>query len=267
MRRYYDARAAEYDEWYLGTGRFAERDRPGWEDELAAVAGVLAALPPARTLDVACGTAFLSRHLRGLVVGIDQSPAMVEVARRKAAAEGLAGRIEFRVGDAHALDDEAGSFDVAIAHTLVSHVTDPPAVVGEMARVVRPGGSVAIFDGDYALLTFGFADPPLGKAVDEALAAAVVNNPRVLRDLPRLLREVGLELVEATGHVYAEVGNGRFFANLAEAYAPLVTRAGLLPAARVDGWLAGQRRALAEGTFFGACNYYAYVLRRPDAGS
>jgi hypothetical protein len=47
--------------------------------------------------------------------------------------------------------------------------------------------------------------------------------------------------------------------NLAETYAPLAASAGLLPAADVDAWLADQRRSAQEGTFFGACNYYAYV--------
>jgi hypothetical protein len=58
---YYERRADEYDEWYEGTGVFATRDRPGWHDELACVVDILEALPPARTIDVACGTGFLTR--------------------------------------------------------------------------------------------------------------------------------------------------------------------------------------------------------------
>ena len=63
MKEYYDTRAPEYDDWYLGLGPFAERDRPGWEEELAELIATLEALPPKRTLDVACGTGFLTRHL------------------------------------------------------------------------------------------------------------------------------------------------------------------------------------------------------------
>ena len=65
MKAYYDRRAPEYDEWYLGSGRFAERDRPGWDEEIEALRRTLEALPPAKTLDVACGTGFLTRHLPG----------------------------------------------------------------------------------------------------------------------------------------------------------------------------------------------------------
>ncbi|WP_324277255.1 hypothetical protein [Blastococcus brunescens] len=74
---YYDQRAEEYDEWYTGQGRFAERDRPGWGAEVEAVVTLVQALPAVRTLDVACGSGFLTRHLTGFVVGLDQSLAMV----------------------------------------------------------------------------------------------------------------------------------------------------------------------------------------------
>src|SRR3954466_6963094 len=80
MRAYYEQRAAEYDDWWLGRGIFAKRERPGWDDEVAAVLDAVRALPPARTLDVACGTGFVTRHLRGEVVGLDQSEAMVQIA-------------------------------------------------------------------------------------------------------------------------------------------------------------------------------------------
>jgi demethylmenaquinone methyltransferase/2-methoxy-6-polyprenyl-1,4-benzoquinol methylase len=80
MRGYYDARAAEYDDWWLGTGLFAERDRPGWDDEVERLVDTIRALRPARTLDVACGTGFLTRELPGDVVALDQSASMLEVA-------------------------------------------------------------------------------------------------------------------------------------------------------------------------------------------
>jgi ubiquinone/menaquinone biosynthesis C-methylase UbiE len=80
VKAYYEARAAEYDDWYLGLGRFDGLERAHWDDELHELEGTLAALPPARTLDVACGTGFLTRHLPGKVTGLDQSASMLEVA-------------------------------------------------------------------------------------------------------------------------------------------------------------------------------------------
>jgi ubiquinone/menaquinone biosynthesis C-methylase UbiE len=83
VKAYYDRRAPEFDEWYLGLGRFDGLDRPQWDDDVRALELTVAALPPARTLDVACGTGFLTRHLRGEVVGLDQSAAMLEIARER----------------------------------------------------------------------------------------------------------------------------------------------------------------------------------------
>jgi demethylmenaquinone methyltransferase/2-methoxy-6-polyprenyl-1,4-benzoquinol methylase len=102
---YYDRRAPEYDDWYLGTGLYADRDRPGFEEELGAVASVLAALAPVRTLDVACGTGFLTQHLRGDVTGLDASARMLAIA-----AERIPGAA-FVQGDALALPFADDSFD------------------------------------------------------------------------------------------------------------------------------------------------------------
>jgi ubiquinone/menaquinone biosynthesis C-methylase UbiE len=83
MRAYYDRRAPEYDDWWLGIGQARSVDRPGWADEVALVLDVIRALPPCRVLDVACGTGFLTRRLRGDVVGLDQSARMLDVAARR----------------------------------------------------------------------------------------------------------------------------------------------------------------------------------------
>ena len=81
---YYDRRAPEYDDWYLGRGLYAERDRAGFDEELAEVCATLAGLAPAATLDVACGTGFLTRHLPGAVTGLDRSRRMLRVAAEQA---------------------------------------------------------------------------------------------------------------------------------------------------------------------------------------
>jgi len=82
-KAYYDKRAPEYDDWWLGTGLFAERDRPGWHDEVAELIAVVAGLSPIPTLDVACGTGFLTRHLRGPVTAVDQSGSMLALAAER----------------------------------------------------------------------------------------------------------------------------------------------------------------------------------------
>jgi ubiquinone/menaquinone biosynthesis C-methylase UbiE len=222
----------------------------------------------AAVLEIGCGTGVVTRAIAardgfaGTVTGVDQSPHFIAAAESLANNDGVGDRVEFAVGDAHALDFADASFDAAIAHTLVSHVRDPLAVLAEAARVVRPGGTIAIFDGDYASLTFTCSDARLGQAMEPAVQSTIMSSPRVMRELPRLLPQAGLRLIATQAHVYAEAGSSTFMLSLAETYAPLTATTSQLPAADVDAWLAAQRRSAADGTFFAACNYYAYIARR-----
>ena len=118
MKTYYDRRADEYDDWWLGRGLYADRDRPGWDEEVAVLAELIAALPPKRTLDVACGTGFLTRYLRGDVVGLDQSERMLGVAREEVPAA------RFVEGDALALPFDDGEFERIFTSYFYCHLED-----------------------------------------------------------------------------------------------------------------------------------------------
>ena len=86
MKAYYHARAREYDDWWLQRGLYEPRRDPAWQAERDQAFAAIGALPPKRTLDVACGTGFVTRHLRGEVVALDQSEEMIGLARRQAPA-------------------------------------------------------------------------------------------------------------------------------------------------------------------------------------
>jgi len=133
VKAYYDARAPEYDDWYLGLGLYADRDRPGWDEELAGLVDAIAALPPARTLDVACGTGFLTRHLRGEIVGIDASERMLEIARERVPCG------EFFTADALALRFDDDSFERLFTGHFYGHLEDEvrERFLGEARRVAR----------------------------------------------------------------------------------------------------------------------------------
>jgi ubiquinone/menaquinone biosynthesis C-methylase UbiE len=118
VKAYYDRRAPEYDDWWLGEGLFADRDRPGWDEEREQLAGVIAELSPLRTLDVACGTGFLTKHLRGEVVGLDASEQMLARARRQAP------NATFVQGDALSLPFEDGAFDRVFTSYFYCHLED-----------------------------------------------------------------------------------------------------------------------------------------------
>jgi ubiquinone/menaquinone biosynthesis C-methylase UbiE len=117
-RAYYDRRAAEYDEWYLGQGQFARRSRPGWAEELTALKAVLAALPFGSFLDVACGTGFLAASLPSRVAGLDQSMAMLAIARR-AVPRGV-----FLQADAMQLPFRPHQFDCLVTGHFYGHLDE-----------------------------------------------------------------------------------------------------------------------------------------------
>jgi SAM-dependent methyltransferase len=139
MREYYEARAGEYDDWWLGSGLFAQRERPGWFEEVLGVAGVLASLPAARTLDVACGTGFLTKFLHGEVTGLDQSESMLRLAASHAP------NARFMQGDALALPFPAAAFDRLVAGHFYGHLEDGDRV-RFLAEAHRVAGELVIVD-------------------------------------------------------------------------------------------------------------------------
>ena len=220
-------------------------------------------------VDLGCGTGVASRRIAGRsgfsghVTGIDRSPYLIAAATRLAGDEDLAARIDFRVGDTQSLDLGDGGFDAVVAHTLISHVESPAAVLAEAARIAKPGASIGIFDGDYASLTFGNPDPEQGKRDDDAVIAAIVTNPRVMRQMPVLAREAGLELVASFPYVLAEVGKADFWLPAIESFRRIMPTAGAMSEAEANAWADRLLQASESGLFFGASNYYGYVLRKP----
>jgi demethylmenaquinone methyltransferase/2-methoxy-6-polyprenyl-1,4-benzoquinol methylase len=104
-----------------------------------------------RVLDVASGTAAVALELvraqpGRTVVGVDQSPEMLAAGRERVADEGLSDRIELREARAETLPFADGEFDALTFTYLLRYVDDVPATMRELARVVRPGGTVAMLE-------------------------------------------------------------------------------------------------------------------------
>ena len=115
---------------------------------LAAFVSLLPAAAGERWCDLACGPGIVARALAARVaevVGVDLTPAMVETARAEAARAGVA-NAHFLEGDATCVPLPSGSFAGALTRFSLHHIPVPARVVGELARLVRRGGTVAVAD-------------------------------------------------------------------------------------------------------------------------
>lgn len=222
----------------------------------------------ALVLDVGCGSGVVARSLAsrsgfaGSIIAIDKDEALLEAARKFADEEGVADQIDFRTGDGHQLDFPDSSFDGVTAQTAISHMHGPKTVLVEIARVLKSGGTLAIFDGDYESRAFSCEDHELARTAEAAWRAMQGHSPRLARDMPRLLVETGFEIVEVIPHVEIHVGDGDTWPEAAERFAPRMVETGLITSEESERWLGALKEDAARGTVFTASNYYAFVGRR-----
>ena len=142
---------SDKSEWW-GSGNAYEPYVGRWSRPVAReFLGWLAVPSGGRWLDVGCGTGALSETILsvaapGEVVGLDPSPAFVAFARDRVTDP----RVRFHIGDAQALQADPATFDAVVAGLVLNFVPEPGRAVSEMARVARPGGTVAAYVWDYA---------------------------------------------------------------------------------------------------------------------
>jgi ubiquinone/menaquinone biosynthesis C-methylase UbiE len=220
----------------------------------------------ARVVEVGCGSGAVARALASWpgvneVVGVDPSPDFLEKGRDLAA--GIAS-LSFVEGDARALPLEDGSFDVLVLHTTLCHVPQPELALAEAFRVIRPGGSLAIFDGDYATTTCASGDFDPLQACADACIEYLVYDRWLVRRLPSLVRAVGFEDARFRSHSYVEAGSsaGYMFA-IVDRGADALLAAGRIAPDTADALKAEARRRSDAGEFFGHIAYGSLIARKP----
>jgi ubiquinone/menaquinone biosynthesis C-methylase UbiE len=220
----------------------------------------------ARVLEVGCGTGAISRYLItvdgvGEVVGVDPSPGLLERARLLATSTpGLS----FEEADGRHLPFADASFDVVVAHTVVSHVPTPQLLVAEALRVLRDGGTAAFFDGDYSTMTVSSGDDDPLQACARAFASGFVNDPWVVRRLAAMLRSAGFSDLDFRSHGYAQITNPAYMLSVVDRGAAVLVAAGLIGEDLAAALRAEARRREKEGTFFGHIAYASLLGHKPS---
>jgi ArsR family transcriptional regulator len=149
LARVLEARSARSRSFFDEVGPEWDAIRKVWGDELLRARALHRLLPRGlRVLDLGTGTGVLAQELATAgceVIAVDHSPRMLEAAREKLAGAGVAG-VELRAGDATALPLADAEVDAAFAHMVLQYLASPAEAIAEMARVVKPGGTVVAID-------------------------------------------------------------------------------------------------------------------------
>jgi 2-polyprenyl-3-methyl-5-hydroxy-6-metoxy-1,4-benzoquinol methylase len=162
--------------------------------------------PGDRLLDVGAGPGTITADLARLVaqtVAVEATPEAAQITRAGLDEEGM-DAVEVCVDDVHRLRFGDGEFDVVHAHQVLQHVADPVSALGEMARVARPGGLVAVRDSDYAAFAWYPRLPALDRWLELYQSAARANGgePDAGRHLLAWAHAAGLADVTATSSTW-----------------------------------------------------------------
>lgn len=216
-------------------------------------------------IEIGAGAGAVSRRIAAhaapaQVVGYDPSEGFVAEARDRAKDHA---NLRFEVADGGKLPDADGTVDLAIMHTVLTHVVDPAALIAEAVRVLRPGGTLVVCDADFSKATLaGFPDDPLD-ACARAFVRDCVTDPFLVGKLRMLIADAGLDLTH--------FGMDSRVVTTADQMGPwvLITTKGMVERGEIgqglaDALIAEHDRRAEAGTLLGYQVFATALATKPD---
>jgi len=219
--------------------------------------------PATSVLDVGCGFGLETERLARLVApgqpvaGIDSSAHFIAEADRRAKAAGL--NIAYKVALAEALPYPDASFDHVRAERLLIYLTDVPKAIGEMRRVLKPGGVVAVIEPDFGTTTINMANRPLVRRVMAHEADTAVKQSWLPAQLPKMFEDAGLRDVAINTRVviFPQQLGAEYFTSVAENAAKDKAISG----AELDAWKSEIAELHKAGRLFGTIDYFLFTAK------
>ena len=233
----------------------------------ALVREALGAQPGDRILDLGCGPGFYVAELledvgeSGHVVGLDASEAMLAVAERRVEGHQNAA---FHQADATSLPAEEASCDRALSVQVMEYVPDVPAALAELHRVLKPGGTVLVWDVDWASLSWHSEDPERMARMLEAWDRHLVH-PSLPSTLTAQLSAAGFANVEMRPHAFAttELSPETYGGTLAALLDQYLVEGGGMAEDEVQAWSDEQRELAERGEFYFAVIQVGFTATKP----
>jgi len=221
----------------------------------------------ARAADFGSGTGHLARDLIEVfgcaeALGLDPSPVMVDRAR---SLHGDVPGLRFAEGDARDTGLPDASLDLVVFHTVLCHVPEPERAVAEAFRVLRPGGTIAVLDGDYDTATVAIRDNDPLEALVRGFVASHVHDLWLTRRLAPLLAEAGFTPGQPRAHPYMAEGDAPYFRTIVGRGADQLAASGGIGPEAAEAFKAETRRRIGEGRFFGFISFVSLLATKPAA--